>query len=91
MITFKKFNDTYNGDRAGYVHLQYGKPISGQKLTPLTFEEISKIANSEPDMEIGWLVPKGYLIIDIDDRTTSDIVLKIIQDRKEKVIFNLHK
>ena len=86
MITFKKFNDTYNGDRAGYVHLQYGKPISGQKLTPLTFEEISKIANSEPDMEIGWLVPKGYLIIDIDDRTTSDIVLKIIQDRKEKVM-----
>ena len=64
MITFKEFNEKYNGDRAGYVHLQFGKPISGQKLTPLTFAEISKIANTEPDMEIGWLVPKGFLIID---------------------------
>jgi hypothetical protein len=53
MITFKEFNEKYNGDRAGYVHLQFGKPISGQKLTPLTFAEISKIANTEPDMEIG--------------------------------------
>ena len=86
MITFKKFNELYNGDRPGYVHLNHGAPLSGQKLTPLTFEEISKIANTEPDMEIGWLIPKGYLIIDIDDRTTSDIVFKIIQDRKEKVM-----
>lgn len=86
MITFKEFNQKYNGTRAGYVHLQHGKPISGQKLTPLTYEEISKIANSEPDMEIGWLVPKGFLIIDIDDRVTADIVFKIIQDRKEKVM-----
>ena len=86
MITFKEFNEKYNGDRAGYVHLQFGKPISGQKLTPLTFAEISKIANTEPNMEIGWLVPKGFLIIDIDDRVTADIVFKIIQDRKEKVM-----
>ena len=78
MITFKKFNELYNGDRPGYVHLNHGAPLSGQKLTPLTFEEISKIANTEPDMEIGWLIPKGYLIIDIDDRTTSDIVFKFL-------------
>ena len=51
MITFKKFNDTYNGDRAGYVHLQYGKPISGQKLTPLTFEEEFLIKRTSKD----WL------------------------------------
>ena len=86
MITFKEFNAKYNGDRAGYVHLHHGKPISGQKLTPLTFSEIGKIANTEPDMEIGWLVPKGFLIIDIDDRTTADIVFQIIKDRKEKVM-----
>ena len=75
MITFKKFNELYNGNRAGYVQLHEKAPVKGQKLTPLTFEEISKIANTVPDMEIGWLVPKGYLIIDIDDRTTADIVL----------------
>lgn len=86
MIKFKDFNKIYNGTRPGYVHLQHGKPIGGQRLTPLTFEEITKIANTEPDMEIGWLVPEGYLIIDIDDRVTSDIVLKIIKDRKEKVM-----
>jgi hypothetical protein len=86
MITFKDFNERYNGTRAGYVHLHQGKPVSGQKLTPLTFEEITKIANTTPDMEIGWLVPKGFLIIDIDDRVTADIVFKIIQDRKEKVM-----
>lgn len=86
MIKFKQFNDLYNGTRAGYVHLHQGKPVSGQKLTPLTFDEIVKVANVNPDMEIGWLVPKGFLIIDIDDRITADIVFKIIQDRKEKVM-----
>lgn len=86
MITFKKFNELYNGNRAGYVQLHEKAPVKGQKLTPLTFEEISKIANKVPDMEIGWLVPKGYLIIDIDDRTTADIVLQIIKDRKEQVM-----
>lgn len=86
MITFKEFNEKYNGNRAGYVRLHEGKPVTGQKLTPLTFTEIVKIANTEPDMEIGWLLPEGYIVIDIDDRTTSDIVFKIIQDRKEKVM-----
>ena len=86
MITFKKFNDLYNGDRAGYVHLFEGKPISGQKLTPLTYDEIKGIASRTPDMEIGWLIPQGFLVIDIDDRITADIVLKIVQDRKEKVM-----
>ena len=86
MITFKEFNEKYNGDRPGYVRLFEGKPVTGQKLTPLTFTEIVKIANTEPDMEIGWLLPKGYIIIDIDDRVTSDIVYKIIQDRNEKVM-----
>lgn len=86
MITFKKFNDLYNGDRAGYVHLYHGKPVSGQKLTPLTYDEIKIIASKTPDMEIGWLIPQGYLVIDIDDRVTADIVFKIIQERKEKVM-----
>lgn len=86
MITFKKFNELYNKDRAGYVRLFEGKPVTGQKLTPLTFTEIVKIANTEPDMEIGWLIPEGYIVIDIDDRVTSDIVFKIIKDRKEKVM-----
>ena len=86
MITFKKFNELYNGDRAGYVQLYHGAPVQGQKLTPLTFQQITAIANAIPDMEIGWLVPKGFLIIDIDDRTQADIALKIIKDRKEKVM-----
>lgn len=86
MIKFKEFNDLYNGSRAGYVHLHQGKPVSGQKLTPLTFEEIVKVANVTPDMEIGWLLPKGFIVIDIDDRLTADTVFRIIKDRKEKVM-----
>ena len=74
MITFKEFNEKYNGNRAGYVRLHEGKPVTGQKLTPLTFTEIVKIANTEPDMEIGWLLPEGYIVIDIDDRTGQHLI-----------------
>lgn len=86
MITFKKFNDLYNGSRAGYVQLFEGHPSSAGPLTPVSYDDIVKIASTVPDMEIGWIIPEGYIVIDIDDRTTSEIVLQIIQDRREKVM-----
>lgn len=86
MIKFKTFNDTYNGNRDGYVLLYEGTPKVKGPLTHMSYDDICLVANSDPLMEIGWLIPKGYIIIDIDDRTTADIIFKIIQDRKEKVM-----
>ena len=86
MITFRKFNELYNGTRPGYVQLFHGKPLTGQRLTALTFEQISAIANTTPDMEIGWLIPEGYIVIDIDNEEMGKIALQVVKDRKEKVM-----
>lgn len=63
-----------------------GKPKMKGNLTAMDYKAITALANSDPEMEIGWLIPEGYIIVDIDDRATADIVYKIIVARKEKVL-----
>ena len=86
MLTFKEFESLYNKGEKRYVQLSMGKPKMKGALTAMDYPAICALANSDPEMEIGWLIPEGFIIIDIDDRTTADIVFKIIQDRKEKVL-----
>lgn len=82
MITFRKFNELYNGVRKGYVVLRDGKLTDN--TTPLSFTEILEVANTDPNLEIGWILPENFIVINIDD--ASDYVLKIIQAREEKVM-----
>ena len=86
MLKFIDFEKLYNRGEKRYVQLSMGKPKMKGELTAVDYNTIIALANVDPDMEIGWLIPEGYIIIDIDDRTTADIVFKIIQDRKEKVL-----
>lgn len=86
MLKFKDFEQLYNKGQKRYVQLFNKKPKQSGPITPLSFEEITSLANQDPMMEIGWLLPKGFLVLDIDDTTTADIVLKIIKDREEKVM-----
>lgn len=86
MLKFNQFEKLYNKGEKRYVQLFMGKPKMKGELTAVDFNTIAALANSDPEMEIGWLIPEGYIIIDIDDRTTADIVFKIIQARKEKVL-----
>ena len=86
MLKFKDFEQLYNKGQKRYVQLFNKKPKQSGPITPLSFEEITSLANQDPMMEIGWLLPKGFLVLDIDDTTTADIILKIIKDREEKVM-----
>ena len=86
MLTFTEFEKLYNKGAKSYVQLSGGAPKSKGTLTPLSYEEIVSLANTDPYMEIGWLIPEGWIIIDIDDMTTAKIVYKMITDRKEKVL-----
>ena len=86
MLKFSDFEKQFNKGEKRYILLSMGKPKMKGELTAMDFKSITTLANTEPEMEIGWLIPEGFIIIDIDDRTTADIVFKIIQDRKEKVM-----
>lgn len=86
MLKFSEFESLYNRGESRYVQLCQGKPKMAGKLTALDYKGITALANVDPEMEIGWLIPEGYIVIDIDDRVTADIVFRIIQDRKEKVL-----
>ena len=86
MLKFSQFEKLYNKGEKRYVQLNMGKPKMKGSLTAMDYTAITALANVDPEMEIGWMIPEGYIIIDIDDRVTADIVFKIIQDRKEKVM-----
>lgn len=51
-------------------------PINSKKVT---FEEIKNTKN-----RIGWIVPKDYIVIDIDNKTNARIVFDILQGLKIK-------
>lgn len=86
-LTFTKFNDLLNEEGSEvYIELKNKIPTSKGNLSPLSFDEIKQKAKIDPELEIGWLVKEGILVIDIDDRSTADIVLDIIKKRNEKVL-----
>lgn len=86
-LTFNEFNNTVNKDNEPcYVELKNKVPIHPKELKPLTYEEIVKESETNPQLEIGWLVRHGYIVIDIDDNKTGEIIFDIIQAREEKVM-----
>ena len=85
-LTFKQFEERYNKGAKAYVQLSNGAPKNKGPLVAHTYDEIVTLANTDPYMEIGWIIPEGWIIIDIDDMVTAKIVYKMIVDRKEKVL-----
>lgn len=86
-LTFKEFNAIVNEeDSECYVELKNKIPIQSKPLKSLKFNDILDKAKTNSELEIGWLVKQGYIVLDIDDKTTGDIVLNIIKARKEKVL-----
>lgn len=48
----------------------------------LSFSDVSNLAQTDPNLEIGWVIPKGFFVIETDSLT---ILPKIIE-RNEKVM-----
>ena len=86
-LKFKDFNEILNDkDEACYIELKNKIPIHSKPLQLLSFKEIQEKALTNPLLEIGWIIKKGIIVIDIDDQTSADIILNIITSRQEKVL-----
>lgn len=86
-LTFREFNDLLNKeDSECYLELKNKIPIHSKPLRCLKFSEILAESNKNEELEIGWIIKPGYIVIDIDDKVTGEIVLNIIKAREENVL-----
>lgn len=86
-LTFKQFNELFNPeDSACYLELKNKIPIHPKPLRRLTYKEILEESKKNKMLEIGWIIKKGIIVIDIDTQPTADIVFNIIKARGEKVL-----
>lgn len=56
-------------------------PLTQWRTTPLDFEQASRYADA--GYRIGWIVPEGYVIVDIDNEDhpdSADMVMQILND-----------
>lgn len=90
-----KFNETFPNSTYREVHAQYKGPFNTDEdykkyqdsKAPVnskivTFDEIKNTTN-----RIGWIVPKDYIVVDIDNRENAKVVFDILQALKIKFSF----
>ena len=84
-INFQTFNEEINPkDKLVYVPLKNKSLINGGR--PQSFKSMKSIMSKDHDTQIGLLIPKGLVVINIDNQKDADLILKIIKDRNEKVM-----
>ncbi len=77
-MKFPEFNRLVNpNDQACYVAIAHGKVPKALK-----FGDIAKLAQIDTTLEIGWIIPKGFYIIE----TESINILPTIKARNEQVM-----
>lgn len=87
-----QFNDEFPNSTYREIHAQYTGPMETKEdkekyqkskapvnAQVVTFDKIKDTKN-----RIGWIVPKEYIVIDIDCRTNAKIVFDILQALKIK-------
>ena len=70
-------------------HLDYKSALNKWGSNPLSFEEAC--AAADEGFRIGWVVPKGYCVIDVDNREcpeSEEYILKILDHEKVKYNWN---
>ena len=90
-----KFNEEFPNSKYREIHAQYVGPIDTpenkekyqKSKAPinskiLSFQEIKDTAN-----RIGWIVPKEYIVIDIDNKNNARVIFDILQALKIKFSF----
>ncbi len=84
-VNFKSFNEEINPkNNLLYIPLKNKSVINGG--TPQSFDSIRNLMTKDTDVQIGLLIPKGLVVINIDNQDDANLVLKIIKDRNEKVM-----
>lgn len=77
-MKFPEFNRIVNPtDDKCYVALsETERPIA------MSFSEVTQLSQSDPNLEIGWIIPKGYFVIETD----CQYILQAITHRNEQVM-----
>lgn len=77
-MKFPEFNRIVNpNDEKCYVAFTSNNPPKS-----MTFNEIAALSQIEPTLQIGWIMPKGFYVIE----TTNQAILTTIVNRNEKVM-----
>ena len=78
-MKFPEFNRIVNpNDEKCYVAFtNKGSPKA------LSFDEITKISKTDPTLEIGWIMPKGFFVIETD---CMNIMPSIIARNEEVMV-----
>ena len=77
-MKFPEFNRIVNpNDTACYVAMTHGKAPKSVK-----YEDIVKLAKIDETLEIGWVIPKGFYVVE----TRQTNILPTIQHRNEEVM-----
>lgn len=77
-MKFPEFNRIVNpNDEKCYVAFTSNNPPKA-----MTFAEITALSQTNPTLEIGWVMPKGFYVIE----TTNQTILPTIVNRNEKVM-----
>jgi putative DNA primase/helicase len=64
-------------------------PLTQWRTTPLTFEQAEKYTNAE--FRIGWIVPEGYVVVDVDNEdceSSADCIKNILTELDIKFSYN---
>jgi len=78
-MKFKDFNDAVNKDNLNcYVGLHNGQPIDS-KLTAVGFSTIFQQAVSDDALEIGWIIPKGFAVIETETKALLPLIITRIE------------
>ncbi len=84
MLKIKEFNALINPDNKSiYLPLHNKKP--DKKIVNTSFEDIVQLAKTDTELEIGMFIPKGYIVVNINNKDEGNKILEIIKDRQEQL------
>ena len=84
-LKFSDFNELVNPKNSlVYIPLENKTPIYG--FVPHSFKGIRQLSVENEKLEIGLLIPKGLVVLNIDHVEDAKMIMKIIRARKEKVM-----
>lgn len=82
---FIHFNEIFPGSQYRKIHEQYTGV--DRELYQAAKSPINKQVYTFDDVKtwegrIGWIIPRGYIVVDIDDKKSSEAVIKILESEK---------
>ena len=90
-----EFNQCFPDSKYREIHAQYTGPMDTaedrekyqKSKAPINTQIVSFDSIKDTTNRIGWIVPKEYIVIDIDNKTNARIVFDVLQACKIKFSF----